>query len=611
LHIGLITLLVELLLRRIGLRKVARAVIALAFLVVYALLVEQRAPTLRASLMIAMYLLARILDRGHTPLNSLGGVALILLFVRPAWLFDSEFQLSFSAALLIVGVAVPILERTTEPFRRALRQIDNVMLDDYFSPRLAQTRLDLRAAGRALNRRIALLRRYPFISRSMVITPVRLGVWTVNILIFSSVLQLGLLLPMAEIFHRVTFAGVGLNALAVPVMTLLLALALPINLLAVVSPTLAAWPAKLLSLVMTALFSMTHLPGLAEWLSYRVPAPPVYVACGFCVAFLVAGCTLRFARRWTALALAACAVFVGLVAAAPFSPRLPVGVFQVTALDCGQGDATFLVLPDGTTVLVNAGGTPARSRGLPSGQRWNPGEDIVSPYLWSRRLKRIDIVVVTNGSETNIEAVRAVLANFNVGEFWFTPDADGQRVDTLLGTVAKLRIPTRMLPVGGHSSIGPASIRALQYDGGQADAEGPTLQLDFKGTRFTIAGGTVTVEDSADRGFVQTNNPGLQLIGDDPTSSPDRDSDNELSTRVAIVSPGGESGLKESVVVRKKHQSGQESDVKVFHTSVDGATSLEWRDGSISVCSFTNPIGEILTSRGWQPNPSGHSACKP
>ena len=120
--------------------------------------------------------------------------------------------------------------------------------------------------------------------------------WVANILIFSAVLQLGLLLPMVETFHRVTFAGVGLNALAIPVMTLLLALALPINLLSVVSPAVAAWPAKVLSLVMALLFDMTHLPGLAAWLSYRMPAPPLWVAWGFCGAFVLAGLALRFAR---------------------------------------------------------------------------------------------------------------------------------------------------------------------------------------------------------------------------------------------------------------------------------------------------------------------------
>ena len=72
LHIGLMTMLVEFLLRGLGFRRVARAFMLLGFLVVYAFLVEQRAPTLRATLMIALYLLARILDRGHSPLNAVG-----------------------------------------------------------------------------------------------------------------------------------------------------------------------------------------------------------------------------------------------------------------------------------------------------------------------------------------------------------------------------------------------------------------------------------------------------------------------------------------------------------------------------------------------------------
>ncbi len=171
LHVGLLTLLVEFLLRGLGFRRVTRSVMVLGFLVIYAFLVEQRAPTLRATLMIALYLMARILDRGHSPLNAIGGVALILLFLRPAWLFESGFQLSFAAALLIVGVAVPILERTTEPYRRALRRLDDVLLDDHFSPRLAQARLDVRALISALRRRVGFFERHPALGRNMVVAP--------------------------------------------------------------------------------------------------------------------------------------------------------------------------------------------------------------------------------------------------------------------------------------------------------------------------------------------------------------------------------------------------------------------------------------------------------
>ena len=39
-----------------------------------------------------------------------------------------------------------------------------------------------------------------------------IALWAANMLLFSAILQLGLLLPMAETFHRVTYAGIGLNA---------------------------------------------------------------------------------------------------------------------------------------------------------------------------------------------------------------------------------------------------------------------------------------------------------------------------------------------------------------------------------------------------------------
>jgi competence protein ComEC len=169
LHVGLLTLLLGFLLRWFPWNTATKSVVVLGFLAAYSLLVQQRAPTLRATLMIALYLIARILDRDHSALNSIGGVALILLYVRPTWLFESGFQLSFAAALLIVGLAVPLLERTTEPYRRALDRLDDVPLDDHLSPRLAQTRLDLRALVEVLGRCAAFLNRHPALARSLVL----------------------------------------------------------------------------------------------------------------------------------------------------------------------------------------------------------------------------------------------------------------------------------------------------------------------------------------------------------------------------------------------------------------------------------------------------------
>ena len=82
-------------------------------------------------------------------------------------------------------------------------------------------------------------------------------------------------------------------------------------------------------------------------------------------------------------------------------------MLEVTALDCGRGEAIFGVLPDGTTVLVDAGG---QEHFGPDLGRWNPGEEIVSPYLWSRGIKKVDIAVLGEGASENIEAMEAMTA---------------------------------------------------------------------------------------------------------------------------------------------------------------------------------------------------------
>src|ERR1019366_2315889 len=63
LHVGLLTLLLGLLLRPLSWNPGAKALFMLAFLLGYSLLVQQRASTLRATFMIGLYLVARVIDR--------------------------------------------------------------------------------------------------------------------------------------------------------------------------------------------------------------------------------------------------------------------------------------------------------------------------------------------------------------------------------------------------------------------------------------------------------------------------------------------------------------------------------------------------------------------
>jgi competence protein ComEC len=50
------------------------------------------------------------------------------------------------------------------------------------------------------------------------------------------------------------------------------------------------------------------------------------------------------------------------------------------------------------------------------------GEDVVSPYLWSRGIKSIDVVALTHAHEDHLGGLPAIFENFRVGELWVGRD---------------------------------------------------------------------------------------------------------------------------------------------------------------------------------------------
>ena len=109
----------------------------------------------------------------------------------------------------------------------------------------------------------------------------------------------------------------------------------------------------------------------------------------------------------------------------PFAPRVHRGELEMTAIDVGQGDSIFLALPDGKLMLVDAGGIASFGKRVRT--NLNIGEDVVSPYLWSRSIRRLDVVALSHAHDDHMGGLAAVLENFHVKELWTgaTPDSPG------------------------------------------------------------------------------------------------------------------------------------------------------------------------------------------
>ncbi len=593
LHVGLLVMLAGILLRAMGFREVWRSILLLLFLALYSGLVEERAPTLRASLMIAAYLIARLLDRQQPALNAVGIAALILLFYRPAWLFDSGFQLSFAAALLIAGFAVPLLECLTEPYRRSLTHLQDVSWDPSFEPRAAQLRLEVRRFADWLCARWRLLSGHPEGTLRGVALPLRAGLWLAELAIFSTVVQLGLLLPMAEIFHRVTLAGIGLNALAVPLMTLLLALAVPTVLLNVAFPPLVVLPSKALDVMMRGLLALTNLPRLPLWLSFRVPSPPDWVGWGFVLSVIAAAFALWRRAPTFKLLIAVPALFGLLIAWHPFAARIPGGVLQVAALDCGGGESLLAVLPDRSTVLVGAGGG---GRGWSGGDpvrmaRWDPGENIVSPYLWSRGISSLDVLVAPDDRGSSLLGVASILRNFRVKELWsvpLPPSFAAPLFSLAHDRGVRLRQLTGSDPIEYHGFKFHVFWPPASDESSASSRHGSGLLM-----RISTAQGSVMLAHDASRGAVEAILKSTRRIASTVLQSPRSAPALKLLSpaidriRPSVVLAFGTATIHSEASYPYWLETLKSSGAKVLSPSGQGTVTVTVRAGRIAVCIYT------------------------
>jgi competence protein ComEC len=90
------------------------------------------------------------------------------------------------------------------------------------------------------------------------------------------------------------------------------------------------------------------------------------------------------------------------------------------------------------------------------------GEDVVSPYLWSRGIRRLDIVVATHAHEDHSGGLGALLENFRPRELWVGANPSTQ----LLRRAGQLGIPVRRPN---------SSAAAYEYGGARVEVLSPPL----------------------------------------------------------------------------------------------------------------------------------------
>jgi competence protein ComEC len=436
LHVGALTAFFIWAGRRLRVGLLSRTLITLVVLAAYVGIVEDRPPILRAALMAALYLSARLLYRRMDLLNVAALSALGILAARPSEISDASFLLSFSAVGIIGALAVPWIAHSSEPYLRGLDHLTDVSRDVSHAPRVIQFRIEMRTAAAWIAERLP--RPAARFTPRLLIAPLRTSLYLWELTVISAILQLGMLPLLAYYFHRVTLAGPLANIPAVLLTGLIVPLGLFTLATSLVSHALAVWFAKLLG------FFLAMLDASVQWFarwhgaSYRIPEPPLLLIAAFGLIAVALSAAIRSRRRgWQWLATPILLAVAALIATHPFPPNLNTRNLEVTVLDVGQGDSLFVTFPGGRTMLVDAGGTLGsfHAGGMRSGL--DIGEDVVSPYLWSRGLKQIEVVALTHAHQDHLGGLPAILENFRVRELWVGRDIESAAYQQVINLAQK------------------------------------------------------------------------------------------------------------------------------------------------------------------------------
>ena len=413
LHVALLAAAFFWLLRRLRMPEGPAVLITILIAFGYAELTGFGVPAQRALLMTAVYLIARWLQREITALNALGAAALAVLVLDPRALFAPSFQMTFLVILAIAGLAIPLTERLIQPRIRALRHLDIVRIDASIPPRLAHFRVHTRMLCE-LSRGL-----FGYRLSNLPVWMLRAFFWAIEALLISLTAELCMVLPMAIFFHRATLLALPLNFIDIPLLSVLLCVAIVTFLASLVSSWLALVPATLTALLLHVMrFSVDRVQNLSI-ANLRTPGPapiPLALACA-CVVFCCFA--LRAHRRRVFAAGVFVALLIPLAVLYPTSPRFNLGKLEVTAIDVGQGDSILVVSPTGETMLVDAGGPTGRGENAPAAT-WDVGEEVVAPYLWSRHIRHLDVVLLTHAHSDHMGGMPAILRDFHPRELWIS-----------------------------------------------------------------------------------------------------------------------------------------------------------------------------------------------
>lgn len=343
-HAAIIAFSLHFALRVFQFSRRVRAILVMFAVFAFALVAGASVPALRAAIMVSLYLSADLFEREPDTPTALSIAGTLFLLWNPRSVFDIGFHLSFASVSSIL-IFADIINGWMKRVHRLLRAPLAVSLSVQVLP------LPIAAAN------FHVLPLAAPVANLIVIPILGVVLW----LCFATSLMSFVWMPAAQILGHATW--------------------LPVEALRTVAGISASLRATTL-----ALTTPTGVAWVAYWIAAALLAASPHVS-------------KKFRKR--VLIGAAILLVVSMVVWRPRG-HAP----EIVMLDVGHGDASFMRMPTGETMLIDGGD---------ASEYGDRGRQIVAPFLWARGVTELDAVMVSHGDRDHLGGLLYIIDNFRVG----------------------------------------------------------------------------------------------------------------------------------------------------------------------------------------------------
>jgi competence protein ComEC len=353
----------EFLLLSVSVRKWA-AGLTIPCIVLYAFIAGGGISVIRAAIMVITFLFSILLNRERNMLHTLALAAFLILIFSPPSLFDVSFQLSFLAVLSILYLVPRILQELKG------EEISLFLRTSWKKNILKYMGLSLLVTG------VAILGTAPFVA-----------------------------------LHFNRFAPIGFitNLFVVPwVGFLIVPLSLAASIFSFFFVPFATLLINMNGFITLALVRVLGFLASLPFASFFVSTPTVFeIALFYSLLFLAAH--LRKGKKIRYLFAGVCIILACDLGYWTLKDSFQKDL-KLTFIDVGHGDSILIEFPKGKKMLVDGGGLYE--------DRFDIGKNVIAPFLWKKKIGRIDALVLTHPDPDHLKGLNFIASQFSIGQFW-------------------------------------------------------------------------------------------------------------------------------------------------------------------------------------------------